>query len=80
MAGRAPLDIEKPLPVAVAMLTVTGALPVDVSVRGSVTPDFKPTLPNDKLEALMLSVGIAAFSCRATLFETPFADAVSVTD
>ena len=78
--GKVVPDTEKPVPVTMTAVTFTAVVPVDVSVTDFVAAVFSFTVPNDSLEALMLSVEIAAFNCRATLFETPLADAVSVTD
>ena len=69
----------KPLPVSVAALTVTGAVPVEVKVTECVTAVFTVILPNVRLVVLMLSVGTAAFNCRTTLLETPPSLASNVT-
>jgi hypothetical protein len=63
---------------------VTGPVPVDVNVTGSVVAVFTVTLPNATLVGLIVSVGPvnvdpAAFSCRAKFLETVPALAVSVT-
>jgi hypothetical protein len=63
---------------------VTGAVPVEVNVTGSVVGVFTVTLPNDMLAGLIVNVGpaivgTAAFNCRAKLLETLPALAVSVT-
>ena len=58
----------KPVPVSVAVLTVTGAVPVDVKVTDcGVAAVFTTTLPNARLVTLTVSVGTAAFNCRAKL-------------
>jgi hypothetical protein len=65
------------------VLMVTGAVPVEVNVTGSVDAEFTVTLPNAKLGSLMVNVGTfaaVAFSCKAKVLETPLALAVSVTD
>jgi hypothetical protein len=72
--------IVKPVPLRVAELMVTGAVPVEVNVTGSVDGVFTVTLPNAKLAGLMVNVGTAAFSCRAKVLETLPALAVRVTD
>ena len=69
----------KPVPLRVPELMVTGAVPVDVSVTGSVEAVFKVTLPNAKLAGLTVNVAAAAFNCRAKVLETPPALAVRVT-
>jgi hypothetical protein len=63
---------------------VTGAVPVDVNVTGSVVAVFTVTLPNATLVGLIVNVGPvnvdpAALSCRAKFLETVPALAVSVT-
>ena len=83
VTGKVAPDIVKPVPLNVAELIVTGAVPAEVNVTGSVDGVFTVTLPNAKLVALMVNVGTvvpAAFSCRANVLETPPALAVRVTD
>ena len=80
MTGKVAPDIVKPVPLSVAELMVTGAVPVEVNVTGSVDAVFTVTLPNAKLAGLMVNVGTAAFSCSAKVLETPPALAVRVTD
>ena len=83
VTGKVAPDIVKPVPLNVAELIVTGAVPVEVNVTGSVDAVFTVTLPNAKLGALTVNVGTlaaVAFSCRAKVLETPPALAVSVTD
>jgi hypothetical protein len=58
---------------------VTGAVPVDVNVTGSVVGVFTVTSPNATLAELMVNVGTAAFSCKAKLLETLPALAVRAT-
>ena len=79
VSGKVTPEIVNPDPVNVAALTVTGALPVDerVSVCVAAAPTF--TLPKDKLDALTLSVGVAALSCRVKVSATLLALAVRVT-
>jgi hypothetical protein len=55
-----PPTIVKPAPVIVAELTVTGAVPVDVSVRDCVVEVFTVTLPKLKLAELTVSCGLGA--------------------
>jgi hypothetical protein len=52
--------IVKPAPVIPAELTVTGAVPVDVSVNDCVVAVFTVTLPKLKLAALTVNWGLAA--------------------
>jgi hypothetical protein len=58
VAGNVAPDTVKPPPLAVAELMVTGAVPVDVSVTGSVEAVFTVTLPNAKLAGLIVSCGL----------------------
>jgi hypothetical protein len=53
-------DTVKPVPLDVAELIVTGAVPVDVNVSGSVEAVFMVTLPNVKLAALIINCGLVA--------------------
>ena len=69
----------KPVPLSVAELMVTGAVPVELNVTGSVDDVFTVTLPNARLAGLTVNVGTAAFSCKAKLLETLPALAVRVT-
>ncbi len=66
------------MPVTVAELTVTGALPVEVKVMACVVGVFTTILPKAMLVAFTLSVGMAAFNCTAKVAETLPALAVSV--
>ena len=79
VTGKVAPDIVKPVPLNVAELMVTGAVPVEVNVTGSVEAVFTVTLPNVRLAALTVNVGSAAFSCSAKLLETLPALAVRVT-
>src|ERR1700739_162235 len=60
---------------------VTGAIPAEVSVTGSVDAVFTVTLPNARLVGLIVNCELApaSFSCKAKLLETLPALAVSVT-
>jgi hypothetical protein len=69
----------KPVPLNVAELIVTGAVPVEVNVTGSVDAVFTVTLPNARLVGLMVNVATPAFNCSAKVLETPPALAVRVT-
>jgi hypothetical protein len=53
--GRLAPTIVKPAPVAVIEVTVTGAVPVDVSVNDCVVVVFTVALPKLRLEALTAS-------------------------
>ena len=52
--------IEKPAPVLAAEFTVTGAVPVDVSVNDCVVAVFTVTLPKLKVAALTANCGLGA--------------------
>jgi hypothetical protein len=86
VAGNAAPETVKPLPVTVTELTVTGAVPVDVSVTVCVAGVFTATDPNETLVALMLSAGavpepgVPEFSSKAKVVELAPALAVKVTD
>jgi hypothetical protein len=54
-------------------------VPVEDSVTVCVVAVFTFTAPNPMLAALTLSVGTPDPSCKAKIFETLFAVAVSVT-
>jgi hypothetical protein len=63
-------------------LIVTGAVPVEVSITGSVDDVFRVTFPKAKVAVLMFNEGMfawEAFSCIAKVLETPPALAVKVT-
>ena len=79
VTGKVAPDIVKPVPLNAAELMVTGPVPVEVNVTGSVDAVFTVTLPNAKLAGLMVNVGTAAFNCRPKVRETPPALAVRVT-
>jgi hypothetical protein len=79
VTGKVAPDIVKPVPVNVAELMVTGAVPVEVNVTGNVDGVFTVTLPKARLAGLMVNVGTPAFNCRAKVLETPPALAVRVT-
>ena len=80
VTGKVAPDTVKPVPVNAAELMVTGAVPLELSVTGNVVGVFSVTLPNARLAGLMVSVGTAAFNCRAKVFDTPPVLAVRVTD
>jgi len=64
---------EKPVPVGVAALIVTGAVPTDVRVKDCVAAVSRVTFPKETLVALIFSAGTYAFSCRAKFSDAPFA-------
>jgi hypothetical protein len=60
VAGRVPPTREKPVPETDAELTVTGAVPDDISVNDCVPEEFTVTLPKLNEPALALICGVAA--------------------
>jgi hypothetical protein len=60
VTGRLPPTIVKPAPVITAEFTVTGAVPVDVSVNDCDVAVFTVTLPKLKLAALSVNWGLGA--------------------
>lgn len=80
VAGKVIPDTEKPLPVAAAELTVTGAVPEDFSVIDCVAGEFTITLPKAMVAALRVNAGLPPLSCSAKVFVTLPALAVRVTD
>jgi hypothetical protein len=58
-AGKLPPTIVKPAPVTTAEFTVTGDVPVDVSVNDCVVTVFTVTLPKLRLAALTANCGLA---------------------
>jgi hypothetical protein len=65
VAGSAAPVSVYPVPLTVAALTVTDAVPEEVSVIVCVAGVFSATLPKARLVAFTLSVAADAFSCRA---------------
>jgi hypothetical protein len=80
VTGKVAPDIVNPVPVNIAELMVTGAVPLEVSVTGSVDGVFSVTLPNARLGRLTVNAGTAAFNCSAKVFDAPPVLAVRVTD
>ncbi len=80
VAGSEALDTEKPVPLAAAELTVTGAVPVEFNVIGCATGVFSITLPNPIDVAFTVKTAVAAFSCSETFWEALPAVAVRVAD
>jgi hypothetical protein len=72
-------DTEKPVPVIVIALMVTGSAPLEVNVIVCVDGVFRFTSPKAMLVALMLNVATAAFNCNEKVLETVPAIADSVT-
>jgi hypothetical protein len=77
VSGKVAPETEKPVPVSVAELTVTAAVPVEDSVTDCEVVVFTARLPKLTLEVLTVRVGMAAFNWRAKLCELLLAFAVS---
>jgi hypothetical protein len=60
VTGKLPPTIAKPVPVIAAEFTVTGEVPVEVSVNDWVVDVFTVTLPKLKVAALMVNCGLGA--------------------
>jgi hypothetical protein len=72
VTGNVRPEIVNPEPVMLALLMVTGALPVDVKVRTWVAEDWITILPKFRLVALIVSAGFEA------LAPVPLRDTVAV--
>ena len=64
MRGRAAPESVNPAPETPAALIVTAALPAEESVRVCDEGVLTGTLPKDRLDALTVSMGVTALSCR----------------
>lgn len=60
MAGTVTPVIEKPGPDRSTELTVTGAVPEDVSVMDCVAVEFRATEPKSRLDALTVNCAVTA--------------------
>ena len=58
VTGNVPPDSLKPVPLTVAELIVTGAVPVELNVTGCVDAEPTAELPNAKLAALTVNIGV----------------------
>jgi len=67
--GRVNPEIEKPVPLIVAEVTISGRAPVEVMVSVWVAGVFRLTSPKAMLVELMLIVDTAAFNCREKVLE-----------
>lgn len=76
--GNVTPEIEKPEPVTVAAVRVTGPVPDEPKVTVCVVAVLTETFPKLTVEVLMVSVGTVAFNCNAKVCETPATLAVSV--
>jgi hypothetical protein len=80
VTGRLPPTIVKPFPVATAEFTITGPVPVDVSVKLCVVALFTVTLPKLRFVVLTVScelvcgfdVVVLPVPLRATVAVPPF--------
>ena len=79
MIGNGPPEIVKPVPLTVAALTVTAAVPVDVRISDWVAGEPIFTLPKAIVVAFTLSVGTPVSNCNAKVSATLFALAVKIT-
>jgi hypothetical protein len=70
VTGKVAPDIEKPAPASEAALTVTGTLPLEVSVTACEEVELTARFANDRLVELTVSAGIAALSWMGKLCET----------
>jgi hypothetical protein len=57
--GKLPPTMVKPVPEIVAEFTVTGAVPIEIRVKGCVVAVFTDTLPKLRLDALTFNCGLA---------------------
>ena len=82
VSGKLAPETVKPVPVTVAALTVTDAVPVEDRVRDWVAGELRATLPKAMVVVLTLSVGVsvavAVPNCKAKLSATLPALAVRV--
>jgi hypothetical protein len=82
ITGNVAPDMVKPVPLKMAELIVTVAVPVDVMITGSVDVVFTVTFPKATLAVLMFKAATFAtelFNCIAKVLETPPTLAVKVT-
>ena len=79
MIGKFTPEIENPVPPALAELTVTALVPVEVSVMDWVAGESITTLPKEMVVALMLRISEPVLSCRTKLSVAPPELAVRVT-
>jgi len=78
VSGNVPGVMLKSAPVTAAALTVTGDVPVELSVTACVASVFSDTLPKATLDVLMLSVETGTVNCTAKVFVTGPAFAVRI--
>jgi hypothetical protein len=80
ISGNVAPETVKPAPKTVAALTVTAAVPVEVSVTVCVVGEFTAMLPKLRLDGLIARVEVDAGSCRAKVLLVVPAVAVRVAD
>lgn len=78
MTGKVAPETLKPVPLAVAELTVKATVPLEVNVTAWVEAVFRFTFPKERLLVLNAIEGTAAFSCMAKFADALPALAVSV--
>jgi hypothetical protein len=78
VTGNVTPDIVYPVPASVPALMVSAEVPDEVSVTLCVAGVFRSTLPNAMVVEPTVSAGPPTLSCRANVFVTPPAVAVSV--
>lgn len=75
VSGELPPLTEKPVPLTDSDWTITGAVPLDVSVTDLLIAVPTETFPKARKEALRVSAAVDGFNCRAMLLDNPFAAA-----
>lgn len=79
VSGKVAPETEKPVPLTVAALMVTAAVPVEDRVTDWVAGEPTNTSPNEMLVALILSVDTPGPNCNVKVCAVPLALAVKVT-
>ena len=79
VSGKVAPETENPVPLTVAALMVTGAVPVDDRVTDWVAGEPTKTSPNEMLVALILSVDTPAPNCNVKVCDALLVLAVRVT-
>jgi cation transporter-like permease len=78
VSGTVTPEAVNPVPVTVAPLTVTAAVPVEDKISDCVAGEFKVTSPNATLAVLIVSAVATGFNCNAKEAAAPLAEAVRV--
>jgi hypothetical protein len=68
----------KPVPEIAAELTVTGEVPVDVSIKGNVLVVFTVTLPKARLAELTANCGAAPVPASITTVVLPLVELLPI--